>query len=153
MATSRVAVAQLSPAATTDAAIEKIADFAGRARDAGAELVLFPEAFVGGYPRGSGFGAIVVERVSFADHAAFSDADGDRLMALAERHDARLITTAKDHVRLEGSAKLEALALATATLPVAMTLADEDRNVLSRMLDGVLGASREGLPPFNPLEG
>ena len=62
MSTSRVAVAQVSPAATTDAAIEKLADFAGRARDAGAGLVLFPEAFIGGYPRGSGFGAIVGSR-------------------------------------------------------------------------------------------
>ena len=62
MAPSRVAVAQLSPAVTTDAAIEKLADFVKRARDAGAALVLFPEAFVGGYPRGSGFGAIVGSR-------------------------------------------------------------------------------------------
>lgn len=58
----RVAVAQVSPAVTTDAAIEKLADFARRAREAGAGLVLFPEAFVGGYPRGSGFGAIVGSR-------------------------------------------------------------------------------------------
>ena len=62
MAHHRVAVAQVSPASTTDAAIEKLADFAMRAREAGAGLVLFPEAFVGGYPRGSGFGAIVGSR-------------------------------------------------------------------------------------------
>lgn len=62
MAKSRVAVAQVSPAATTDAAIETIAEFAKRARDDGASLLLFPEAFVGGYPRGSSFGAIVGSR-------------------------------------------------------------------------------------------
>jgi nitrilase len=37
-----------------------IAKFAGFARDAaaqGAELVVFPEAFIGGYPKGLDFGA------------------------------------------------------------------------------------------------
>lgn len=101
----------------------------------------------------AGFGAVVVEQVAFGDHAAFTDADAERLLALAARHEARLITTSKDHVRLQGSARLEALAAAAATLPVAMTLAEEDRAVMSRMLDGVLSAAREGRPPFNPLEG
>lgn len=90
----------------------------------------------------AGFGAVVAERVSFADHGAFTDADADRLLAIAARHNGRLITTSKDHVRLQGSAKLEALASATATLPVVMSLGDEDRAVLSRMLDGVLSAAR-----------
>ncbi|GAA2998484.1 nitrilase [Actinokineospora diospyrosa] len=35
-----------------------------RARDAGAELVVFPEAFLGGYPKGASFGATVGERTS-----------------------------------------------------------------------------------------
>ncbi len=62
MAKSRVAVAQVSPAVDTEAAIDKIAEFTARARTEGAGLVLFPEAFVGGYPRGSGFGALVGSR-------------------------------------------------------------------------------------------
>ncbi|MEQ1695305.1 MAG: tetraacyldisaccharide 4'-kinase [Hyphomicrobiaceae bacterium] len=86
----------------------------------------------------AGLGAVVVERVAFGDHAAFSDADAGRLLALAARHEARLITTSKDHVRLQGRARLDALAAATATLPVAMTLASEDRDALMRMLDRVL---------------
>jgi nitrilase len=61
-ATSRVAVAQLAPAVHTDAAIEQIRVTCSRARDAGAQLVVFPEAYVGGYPRGSSFGAIVGSR-------------------------------------------------------------------------------------------
>ena len=60
--TTRVAVAQLSPAATTDAALEQIAASCAQAHNAGAQLVLFPEAYVGGYPRGSSFGARVGSR-------------------------------------------------------------------------------------------
>ena len=58
----RVAVAQSAPAATADEAIEKIAAFSRQAVATGAGLVLFPEAFVGGYPRGATFGAVVGSR-------------------------------------------------------------------------------------------
>lgn len=61
---NRVAVAQVSPAADTADAIAKIDEFCARAGQAGAGLVLFPEAFVGGYPRGSSFGAVVGARTS-----------------------------------------------------------------------------------------
>jgi tetraacyldisaccharide 4'-kinase len=81
-------------------------------------------------------GAHVVERVAFGDHAAFSDRDGERLLALAERHGARLVTTSKDHVRIGGSATLDALALSSVTLPVTMVL--EDPAALNAMLDRVL---------------
>ena len=60
--TSRVAVAQVTPAASTAAALETIAEVSARARAGGAQLVLFPEAFVGGYPRGADFGAVVGSR-------------------------------------------------------------------------------------------
>ena len=86
----------------------------------------------------AGLGADIVERVCFADHAAFTDADARRLLDLAARHNARLITTSKDHVRFQGSSKFEALAAATAALPVAMTLAIADRDVFARMLDRAL---------------
>ena len=39
--------------------IDKLADFAGRAAASGAKLVLCPEAFVGGYPKGLDFGTRV----------------------------------------------------------------------------------------------
>lgn len=95
MASSRVAVAQLSPAANTDAAIEQISTFAKRARDDGAGLVLFPEAYVGGYPRGSGFGAIVGSRTDAGRDAfrryweAAIDVPGD--------HSKRIGKIAADH--------------------------------------------------------
>jgi nitrilase len=58
----KVAVAQVSPARDTPATLNKIAAFTSEAAKRGAELVLFPEALIGGYPRGSGFGAVVGSR-------------------------------------------------------------------------------------------
>ncbi len=53
-----VAVVQAAPVAFDPAAtIEKMQDLAKQAADQGAKLVLFPEAFVGGYPKGLDFGA------------------------------------------------------------------------------------------------
>jgi nitrilase len=61
--THRVAVVQAAPVAfDTRRTLEKTADLAADARRAGAELALFPEAFVSGYPRGLGFGAVVGSR-------------------------------------------------------------------------------------------
>jgi tetraacyldisaccharide 4'-kinase len=45
-------------------------------------------------------GADVVDSVSFADHHPYTAADLASLLALAREHEARLITTAKDAVRL-----------------------------------------------------
>ncbi len=46
----------------TPATIEKLGDLTSDARRAGADLVVFPEAFVGGYPKGHDFGAVVGSR-------------------------------------------------------------------------------------------
>jgi len=59
----RVAVVQAAPvlfdrARTLDKALQLTADAAAR----GAELVLFPEAFIPAYPRGLTFGAVVGHR-------------------------------------------------------------------------------------------
>lgn len=45
-------------------------------------------------------GAEIVEEVPFADHHRFSDTDIENLFAHASEHNAALITTEKDHVRL-----------------------------------------------------
>ena len=59
----RVAVIQAAPIAfDTVRTLEKAADLAADARKSGARLLLFPEAFVSGYPRGLGFGAVVGSR-------------------------------------------------------------------------------------------
>jgi nitrilase len=70
--TSRVpvAVAQVSPASDTASALDVVAGRSGEAAAAGAKLILFPEAFIGGYPRGSDFGAVVGTRTD-AGRAAF----------------------------------------------------------------------------------
>ncbi|MFN8590600.1 MAG: carbon-nitrogen hydrolase family protein [Thermomicrobiales bacterium] len=45
-----------------DASVQKVIDLATRAATGGARLVLFPEAFIPGYPRGLSFGAVVGSR-------------------------------------------------------------------------------------------
>ncbi|MEM9494917.1 MAG: carbon-nitrogen hydrolase family protein [Pseudomonadota bacterium] len=59
----KVAVAQVGSALfDTPASLEKCALFARDAAAGGAELVVFPEAFIGGYPKGVHFGAPVGSR-------------------------------------------------------------------------------------------
>lgn len=60
----KVAVAQVSPAQDKACGLEKVAAFSAEAAGAGAELVLFPEALIGGYPRGSDFGTAVGSRTA-----------------------------------------------------------------------------------------
>jgi nitrilase len=68
--TFKVAVAQVSPAADTAAAVAEIARRSAEASATGAALILFPEAYIGGYPRGSDFGMVVGSR-SDAGREAF----------------------------------------------------------------------------------
>src|ERR1041385_4361198 len=59
----KVAIAQAgSVLFDTSATLAKLKDFAGTASAQGAQLILFPEAFVGGYPKGASFGAHVGSR-------------------------------------------------------------------------------------------
>lgn len=51
-----------SVAFDTPATIEKLGDLTADARNRGSELVVFPEAFIGGYPKGHDFGAVVGSR-------------------------------------------------------------------------------------------
>lgn len=61
--TVRAAVVQAAPVAfDTKRTLEKVEALAGEAASAGAELVVFPEAFVSAYPRGLDFGAVVGSR-------------------------------------------------------------------------------------------
>src|SRR5215213_8593988 len=53
----RVAVVQAAPILfDTPRSLQKLADLAADAARKGAELVVFPEAFIGGYPKGHDFG-------------------------------------------------------------------------------------------------
>ena len=63
--TVRAAVAQATPVVFDPAAtLDVVADWSARAAEAGAELLVFPEAFLGGYPKGSTFGAVVGDRTT-----------------------------------------------------------------------------------------
>ena len=65
MATARVAVVQAAPVAfDREQTIAKVARLTAQAAEQGAKLVLFPEAFVPGYPRGLDFGAVVGARTA-----------------------------------------------------------------------------------------
>jgi nitrilase len=60
---STVAVVQAASVAfDRERTLEKVRDLAGDAARQGAQVVLFPEAFVSGYPKGSTFGSIVGSR-------------------------------------------------------------------------------------------
>jgi nitrilase len=60
---TRVAVVQAAPAAfDTPRTLDRVASLTARAAAEGARLVVFPEAFVGGYPKGADFGARVGSR-------------------------------------------------------------------------------------------
>lgn len=60
---SKVAVVQAAPVAfDTAATLDKVGAKTADAAERGAKLVLFPEAFIGGYPRGMAFGASVGNR-------------------------------------------------------------------------------------------
>ncbi|MBK8975309.1 MAG: carbon-nitrogen hydrolase family protein [Planctomycetes bacterium] len=62
-ALTRVAVVQAAPVAfDTGATLDRLDDLLAGAAAAGARLVVLPEAFVGGYPKGSDFGARVGTR-------------------------------------------------------------------------------------------
>lgn len=59
----RAAVVQNSPAVfDREATLDKVARLAGDAKAKGAELVVFPEAFVSAYPKGLDFGAVIGSR-------------------------------------------------------------------------------------------
>jgi nitrilase len=61
----KVAVVQAAPVLfDTERSLQKLADFSADAAAQGAELVVFPEAFIAGYPKGHDFGVSVGIRSS-----------------------------------------------------------------------------------------
>lgn len=85
-------------------------------------------------------GAEVVEAVAFGDHARLTEADAQRLLALASQRSATLVSTAKDMARLAGATSgLAALAAATRVLPIALRFAEPDAELLARLLGRAMG--------------
>ena len=93
-------------------------------------------------------GGKFVECVSFADHHAFTRADADRLVTLAQSTGAQLVTTEKDFARLAGDTALAGLAGRTRVLPIELTFDERDLGRLSSLIDSALkGTSRRNRPP------
>ncbi|XP_057534269.1 bifunctional nitrilase/nitrile hydratase NIT4A isoform X1 [Amaranthus tricolor] len=84
----------------TPATLEKAERLLAEAASYGAQLVVFPEAFIGGYPRGSNFGVTIGNRTTKGKeefkkyHASAIDVPGpevDRLAAMAGKYKVYLV--------------------------------------------------------------
>ncbi|GAB1515124.1 carbon-nitrogen hydrolase family protein [Actinophytocola sp. KF-1] len=101
---TRVAVVQAAPMLfDTEETLRRFASLLAEAASAGAELVVFPEAFLGGYPKGATFGATVGARTDegralFARYRrAAIDIPGpdlDRVLAAVATHGAHVVVGA-----------------------------------------------------------
>jgi nitrilase len=60
--TIRLATASPGTQRTTAATLAQLASLARRAAASGADLLLLPEAYIGGYPRGTAFGCVIGDR-------------------------------------------------------------------------------------------
>jgi tetraacyldisaccharide 4'-kinase len=93
-------------------------------------------------------GGKLIECVSFADHHAFTQADAERLVALAQNAGAQLVTTEKDFARMAGDAALARLAAQTRVLPIELTFDDRDLGRLGSLIESALKrTSRQNRPP------
>ena len=80
-------------------------------------------------------GAEVVETIAFGDHQRLVEADAQRLLALARRHGATLVSTAKDMARLRGATgSLADLSAATKVLPIRLQFAGADAERLEGLV-------------------
>lgn len=97
----RVAVVQAAPVAfDREATLDRVSSLTSEAAASGVELVVFPEAFVSGYPKRSSFGATVGVRTAEGRewfrryHASSVEVPGpalDRLSATAREHGVHLV--------------------------------------------------------------
>lgn len=76
-------------------------------------------------------GARLREQVSFPDHHAFTDADAQRLLALAHSTGSLLLTTEKDLVRIDAGQSRALAALRAATRPLPITLRLDPASLLA----------------------
>lgn len=84
-----------------------------------------------------GLGAQVDDLVAFPDHHRFSDADAGRLLDMAQRRSAIIVTTEKDHVRLDNSGPQGELARLARVLSIRLELTAPGAARLGELLDGV----------------
>jgi tetraacyldisaccharide 4'-kinase len=113
--------ARIVPASAAATALKgnRVLAFAGIAR---------PEKF---FATLDAIGADIVDRHAFADHHHFSEAEIALLESEAKRRGARLVTTEKDHMRLERDVRER-----VAALPIALSFVDPA--ALDRLLAPIL---------------
>ena len=82
-------------------------------------------------------GATLIERIPFPDHHPFTAADAARLLDLADKRGATLVTTEKDRARLAGlDGPLGELHARCRALPIRMTFDARDEGRLVALLEG-----------------
>ena len=80
-------------------------------------------------------GAEPVVRVAFRDHHRLLPTDAARLLSLARRHHATLVSTEKDLARLKGAqGSLAELAATTRALPVRLAFSERDTERLAALV-------------------
>jgi tetraacyldisaccharide 4'-kinase len=93
-------------------------------------------------------GGHVVETVLFADHYSFTEKDAERLLAIALRQDAQLVTTEKDWVRLLGLAgRRGELRERSRTLRIRLAFEERDASRLTALLQTALQSRRAASAP------
>ena len=80
-------------------------------------------------------GAVIAERQVFPDHHMLTETEAARLLGLAARHHAMLVTTEKDLARLSGSIGLrQELVAASRALAIKVELEEPDRQRLASLV-------------------
>ena len=96
----RAGVAQVRAPRDTAEAIKRVEEMAAAAAVDGVQLLVFPEALLGGYPRGAGFGAVIGDRstagreefLAYSQQAvAFPGPEIEQLGTIAAEHGLHLV--------------------------------------------------------------
>lgn len=87
-----------------------------------------------------GLGAQIVRGFEFADHHTFTEREAAEVLRAARDMGARILTTEKDHARLNGTseAALSELAAQATPLPIRLVLKSADATRLASLIDAAL---------------
>jgi tetraacyldisaccharide 4'-kinase len=126
--------ARLTPACAISLANQRVVAFAGIGR---------PEKFFASVTQ---LGATITAQIPYPDHHVYTESDANSLLTTAARHNAKLVTTTKDHVKLPPT-------LRAATIPVTVTLTWSPPGIGEFFVKQGQGALPPGPPPrAQPLE-
>jgi tetraacyldisaccharide 4'-kinase len=98
-----------------------------------------------------GAGIDIAAEVPFPDHHAFTRDDERRLLALAAKHGAGLLTTEKDQARLWRSQQASALARAAQGYPVRLAFPSADALRLRSVLEQMITRRKADTPTAVPV--